>query len=188
MAEENEQKKEQVGERQNEHKLFRKSALNSISSADELNTILKVSNPSAWIVVGAFLALAIGLIVWACTAQVPVKTTVKAVVVSDTAAMCWVDDGLADKLRSSDARVYINGQAATGITVGTRPMSNGEVDSLLGGGYLADELKLAEWSYRVDLQFSEKPYKTDAATQGPYLAPADVITAVEHPITLVFGS
>jgi hypothetical protein len=46
-----------------EKSLFRKSALNRIASADDLDKALKVSNPSAWMSISAFLAFAIGITV-----------------------------------------------------------------------------------------------------------------------------
>lgn len=169
-----------------ESTLFRKSALNRLSSADDLDIFLKVSNPSAWIAVGAFLALIAGLLVWALTAVVPVQTTVKALVGKEGTATCWVDADLAEKLRASCEHVSIGGVEATGVAVGTRPMSSGEIRDAIGGGSLADELELGEWNYEVDLEFSEVPYGYDAT--APYLAPVQVVYAMEHPIQLVFGN
>ena len=171
---------------ENENKLFRQSALNRISSADELDIVLKVSNPSAWFGVGAFLALIVGLLAWSFFAEVPITTTTKALVTDGGHATCWVDADLAEKLRLSDARVSIDNKEASCVIVGRRPMSSGEVKELAGGGYIADELDLAEWNYQVDLEYAGDLY--DADTQGPFLVPAEVVTAVEHPISLIFGS
>ena len=170
---------------ENENKLFRKSALNSISSVDELDIVLKVTNPSAWIGVGAILALIIGLFIWAVVAEVPITTTTKVLVRDDGKIVCWVDSVLARKLMASDAHVIINGKEASIASVGQRPMSSGEIKESLGDGYIANGLDLAEWNYQVDLEFSENLYDSDA--QGSYLAPAEVVTAVEHPIALIFG-
>ena len=106
---------------ENENKLFRKSALNSISSVDELDIVLKVTNPSAWIGVGAILALIIGLFIWAVVAEVPITTTTKALVKDDGKIVCWVDSVLARKLMASDAHVIINGKEASIASVGQRP-------------------------------------------------------------------
>lgn len=171
---------------ENENKLFRQSALNRISSADELDIVLKVTNPSAWFGIGAFLALVIGLLVWSFVAEVPVTTTTKALVGDDGHATCWVDADLAEKLRHSDARVSIASKEATRVTVNERPMSSGEIKDLVGGGYLAEGLDLTEWNYQVDIEYSGRLY--DADTEGPFLAPAEVVTEMEHPITLVFGA
>ncbi len=169
-----------------ENDLFRKSALSRISSADDLDVFLKVSNPSAWVVVSAFLALIIGLLVWSLTAVVPVRVTTKALVNGDDTARIWVDADLAEKLKSPDARVDIGGLGATNVAVGSRPISSEEIRDTVGQGYLADGLELGEWNFEVNLTFSEAPYGSDI--KRPFLAPASVVYAMEHPIELVFGA
>jgi hypothetical protein len=45
-------------------KLFRKEALESLSSPEQLNTLLKVTNPVAWLALGAALVLTVTAIAW----------------------------------------------------------------------------------------------------------------------------
>lgn len=44
--------------------LFREKSLKRISSPEELDSYIKVSNPSVWLTFGAILMLTIGLCVW----------------------------------------------------------------------------------------------------------------------------
>ena len=45
--------------------IFREKSLDRISSPEQLDDYLKVSTPSLWIVLGAVIALLVGIIVWA---------------------------------------------------------------------------------------------------------------------------
>lgn len=177
---------------QNAKPLFRESAWNRISNVDDLDTFLKVTNPSAWIAIAAFLALIVGLIIWSVVAVVPVTTTTTAVTDGSAAATCWVDAEMAQKLSAPGSQVSVAGKDATSVKVGTRPMSSGEIRDLIGGGYLAEELELADWNYQVDLAFADDLYgPADGVVPGEdglMLAPADVVVSHEHPITLVFGT
>ncbi len=168
--------------------LFRQSALNRIRSADELDAALNVSNPSAWIVVTAFLALALGLVAWSVFAVVPITTTSVALTDGANSATCWVDADMAQRLSSPDARVSIAGKEATSCVVASRPRSSAEVVNSLKGSYLADGLDLGPWNYRVDLEFAESLYASeDLDGEDAILAPVQIVTRNEHPIALVFG-
>lgn len=175
----------------NENSLFRKSALSRISNADDLDTFLKVTNPSAWVAIVAFLAFILGLIIWSVVAVVPVTTATTAITDGGTTATCWVDAKLAQKLESPDAHVSVAGKDATSIIVEARPISSAEIREALGGGYLVDGIELANWNYQVDLEFAEDLYgPADGVAHGGavlMLAPADVVVSLEHPIGIVFG-
>ena len=45
--------------------IFREKSLDRISSPEQLDDYLKVSTPNLWIVLGAVIALLVGIIVWA---------------------------------------------------------------------------------------------------------------------------
>ena len=172
-----------------EKSLFRKSALNRIANADDLDKAIKVSNPSAWMSISAFLAFAIGIIVWAVFAVVPITTTAVAVTDGTQTATCWVDADTAQQLSSPDARVSIAGKEATRCVVASRPRSSAEVAHSLDGSYLVDGLNLAPWNYRVDLEFAENLYTPEElGGEDEILTSVQIVTREEHPITLVFGN
>ena len=172
-----------------EKSLFRTSALNRIASADDLDKALNVSNPSAWVGVSAFLALALGIVAWSALAVVPVTTTTTALTDGGQSAVCCVDTDTAQQLSSPDARVSIAGKEATSISVAPRPRSSAEVENSLNGSYLADGLDLKPWNYQVSLEFADSLYAPDeVGSEGMILAPAQIVTREEHPLALVFGN
>lgn len=174
---------------ENEGDIFRKSALNRMASADDLDIALHISNPDAWLALAAFLAFAIGVIVWSAFAVVPITTTTTALTDGGRTATCWVDAETAEQLYSRTARVSVAGKEATDVVVETRPKTSAEVKNSVGGGYLADGLELDKWNYQVDLEFAESLYTPDEMNgQESILAPAELVTKEEHPIVLVFGN
>jgi len=47
-----------------DNKLFRQKSIDRVSSPEQLNEYIKVSNPGIWIVLSAILVLVVGLLVW----------------------------------------------------------------------------------------------------------------------------
>lgn len=71
MSEQNEQK--------DNRPLFRKEALERISSPEQLKDYLKVTNPGVWLVLAAVIVLMAGIFVWSATGNM--ETTVAATVI-----------------------------------------------------------------------------------------------------------
>ena len=76
--------------------LFRKKAIEKISSPDQLTDYLRVTNPSVWIVLAAIAVFLAGLISWACVGDLETVLDAKAVV-NDTNAsvVCLTDEATA---------------------------------------------------------------------------------------------
>ena len=65
-----------------DNQLFRKKNLEKISSPEQLNDYIRVSNPGVWIVLAAVIVLLVGVCVWGIFGQL--ETTVgSAAVVKD---------------------------------------------------------------------------------------------------------
>ncbi len=60
--------------------IFRKASLDSISSPEQLNDYIKVSNPSIWIVLMAMFILLAVLVVWSITGSLPTSVHAKGVI------------------------------------------------------------------------------------------------------------
>ncbi len=173
---------------ENESHLFRKSALNHMRSADDLDAVLSVSNPSMWITILAFFALVVGLVTWSVLAVVPVTTATVAITDGAHNATLWVDADMARQLSSPQARVSIAGKEATSVAIESRPRASAEVIDSLKGSYLADGLDLEPWNYQVSLVFDKSLYEPgEVDGEDAILAPAQIVTREEHPIALVFG-
>lgn len=50
--------------------IFRKSAMDHMSSPEDLNDYIHVARPSVWVVLGAIVALLVGAIVWAVLGRI----------------------------------------------------------------------------------------------------------------------
>ena len=59
---------------------FRKKSVDRVSSPEQLNDYIRVANPSLWLVLGAVIALLIGVCVWGVLGRL--DTTVSAVAVA----------------------------------------------------------------------------------------------------------
>jgi len=59
----------------NKKTVFRQKALDRLRSPDDLNDYIKVTTPSVWIVLVAFLVLTAGLFVWGVCGSVAVTDT-----------------------------------------------------------------------------------------------------------------
>lgn len=72
-------------------KLFRKKNLDKVASPEQLDEYIRVSNPSAWAVLAAFLILLVGVCVWGIFGRL--DTTVTAVAVKEAeGVVCYVKE------------------------------------------------------------------------------------------------
>ena len=99
----------------NAGEVFRRSTMNRIASADELDHYIKVTNPSAWVVTIAALLLIAGVIIWAVVAIVPVTVETTGIHYRDSSSgenvvLCWVDKSTAQKIEDSGAKASIDGE------------------------------------------------------------------------------
>lgn len=58
-----------MGEKE-EKKLFRKKSLDRLNSPEQLNDYLRVTTPSVWLIFIAVTILLVGIVVWACFAEI----------------------------------------------------------------------------------------------------------------------
>lgn len=54
--------------------IFRQKSIDRISSPEQLNDYIKVSSPSAWVVLTAIIILLIGVLVWGMFGTITVNT------------------------------------------------------------------------------------------------------------------
>lgn len=67
------------------HNVFRKKALDRITSPEQLTDYLRVTNPGIWVVLLAVILLLIGVFAWSMVGTLQTKTDVKVVVSDHTA-------------------------------------------------------------------------------------------------------
>ena len=176
--------------------VFKRSTMNRIASADELDHYIKVTNPSAWAVVLAALLLVVGIIVWAVVAIVPITVnttgyTIQAPELDKTLVICYVDKSTAEKIRESGAKATVSGVEASNVYVAPTPMSSAEIAQALNNDFYMDALHLDDWNYVTTIELDEDPTRSDFAIDSDYgessLVPVSITVSEKRPINIVLG-
>lgn len=125
--------------------LFRKKSIDRISSPEQLNDYIKVSNPSVWMILSGIIVLLAGLCVWGVFGRLETRLTVSAVS-TDGVVVCYVPE--------SDAQSVLSGMTVE--IDGTKCQVSGVADSPEQvtedfGAYAlhVGNLETGEWVYEV---------------------------------------
>ncbi len=100
-----------------EQSLFRKKSLERISSPEQLNDYLRVTNPTVWVVLGAVILLLVGVIVWGSVASLESFATGTGVVQEGSMTIRFDDSEIARSVESG-MTVAIGETTATVTSVG----------------------------------------------------------------------
>ena len=130
--------------------LFRKKSLERISSPEQLNTYIRVSTPSVWLLLAAIVVLLAGVCVWGVFGHM--DTTLTALAVSDGETVtAYVRQADAAKVAAEQA-VLVNGVQGKVLSISAEPL---RVDAAfteymrhVGG------LQQGEWAYAVTLDIA----------------------------------
>ena len=126
--------------------IFRQKSLDRISSPEELNSYMKVANPSVWIILLAVILLLAGAIVWGIVGRI--ETKVPAVAVSDEYGPC----------------LFISEQYASAVDVGMKAVINDveyEITTLSSEPYLVEDV-LSDYSMHAgNFSYGEYVYYAD---------------------------
>ena len=169
-----------------QNKLFKKSSVERFSSPEKLNDYIQVSNPSSWMVLGAALALLIGLLVWGFFGEITNNTSFTGVV-RDGKLQCYVGSAVSASLAKdlevtvspmSDATAAQSTKARV-ISIADRPLSYAEASALVDGDYLLAVLGVSNWNIAVEISPDEPLYEDMVYT-------IVAVTDVQRPIDLVF--
>lgn len=135
--------------------LFRKASLDSISSPEQLNDYIKVSNPSIWMVLMALFILLAAILFWSITGSLPTSVHTTGVIYKgnalgyvNTADAEAIKVGQTVKIQAGDKKAVIRGQVAR---VGAVPMSASEVAADLQSDYLAQTLAQKGFAVKIDI-------------------------------------
>lgn len=93
-------------------KLFRKVSLERVSSPEQLNQYIRVSNPSVWLLLSAITVLLAAACIWGVTGRLETTLSLKALV-KDNEAVCFlteeqyaqVEDGMTIRLGAASGKV-----------------------------------------------------------------------------------
>ena len=161
--------------------IFRETALRKMSSADDLDHYLKVTNPSAWIIVGAITALLVAAFIWGLTANLPISTNTTGVL-KNGEIVCFLPlDG--SQIATTDSKVTAVGHETHIVSVNDNPHSQREVAAALGSDYAIASLNLPQWSYKLIVAL---PSDIDDWEEGDDI-PVQVTTEEVAPLSYLFG-
>ena len=79
---------------ENNKSVFRQETLERISSPEQLNDYLHVTNPGIWVILIAVIVLILGVFVWACTGTVETKSPASMIVKDHVAEIVLKDDSV----------------------------------------------------------------------------------------------
>lgn len=100
--------------------LFRKKSLERISSPEQLNSYIRVSTPSVWLLLAAIVVLLLGVCVWGVFGHLDTTLPVLAVSYGETVT-AYVRDADADKV-APGARVTAGGTEGSVLSVSKEPV------------------------------------------------------------------
>ncbi|MBP7330931.1 MAG: hypothetical protein BWY65_01202 [Firmicutes bacterium ADurb.Bin373] len=133
--------------------LFRKSSLDSLSSPEQLNDYIKVSNPGVWMILAALFILLAAVLFWGFTGGLPTSIHTRGVI-SGGNALCYINTDAAGavkagqgvKIQPAGRQETISGQVDT---VGPVPMSVAEIAADLHSDYLSQALATNGFAVKV---------------------------------------
>ena len=145
------------------NKLFRPKSVERISSPEQLNEYIRVSNPSVWMLLGAIVILLIGVCVWGVTGHL--DTTLSVVAVGqDNAVIAYVKEADAGMLRTG-MEVTIGENKGSVAEIAAQPVQAQDVLSayMLHVGALQPD----EWVYaaQLDVECASGVHEAQVVTQ-----------------------
>lgn len=153
--------------------VFRKKNVEHISTPDQLDEYIRVSNPGVWVFLAAAIILLTGVCVWGCVGTLDTRVDA-AVQVENGRTVCYVAEENAQELRPG-LPVLVEGKEYTAADVSSRPEQ--AADDM--GEYLLHLCgsETGGWIYTVTLETN--------LDDGVY--PAQVVVDRISPVSLLFN-
>ena len=126
-----------------EETVFRKKSLERISSPEQLNDYLRVTNPTVWLVLGAVILLLLGVIVWGSVATID----------SFASGTGFVENGVMT-VRFDDPEIARSVEAGMTVTTGEQSATISSVGASSDGSLFAlAQTTLADGSYPIKVVY-----------------------------------
>lgn len=159
--------------------IFNMKATEKLRSPDDLDKYVRVTNPSAWLVITACVAVLAGLLMWGIFGSVTSGVSCTGAV-ADGGALCLLSAEEVTKVHVGD-QASVGGERMQIESISAAPLSRGEVRSELGSDFLVSKLMRDDWGYVVR-------FAGDTSDLVAFV-PLEVTITVERiaPITLLLG-
>ena len=126
--------------------LFRKKSVDKVSSPEQLNEYIRVSNPGVWMALAAIVVLLAGVIVWGFIGHLD-TTLSTAVVCENGEAVIYVKEADAEKIAvGMTVRVGDKEYAISAISAEPQILKTGDISDY---AFHASEITAGEWVYAV---------------------------------------
>ena len=148
----------------NQKQIFRKSSIDHVSSPEQLNDYIRVSNPSVWMILVAVIVLLAGVCVWGIFGRLESKI-LSAGTSENGIFICYVTEEEAAKIKTG-MLVKVNGNDFAVSEIAENPIAvNTDMDPYLIhlGGFSEDD-----WMYEIiaDVDIPDGTYKTEIVTES----------------------
>lgn len=126
-------------------KLYRKSQQDKLTSPEDLNNYIKVTNPGVWIILSTIIAFLLGVCVWGFFGKLETKLSV-ACIATDRVTTCYVKESKIASVATKQ-KVYVDDKECQVTSISKEPIAVTEdfSDYALHVG----ELTEGEWVYEV---------------------------------------
>lgn len=159
--------------------IFNRNAEERLRSPDDLDKFVRVTSPSKWAVLSAFVLLMAGILAWGFCGSV--STSVECMgVVQGGQALCYLSAEEASRLHTDDSAV-VGGVKLKVDDIAKVPSSREEAKELLGSDYVVEALFQGNWETQVTFKGD-----TSSLVEGVPLT-TNITTERVAPITLIMG-
>lgn len=157
-----------------DNSVFRKKSVDRVSSPEQLNDYIRVTNPGIWIVLAAIIVLLTGFIVWGTVGTLETKLSTAAVSDSGT-VICYVKEADLSGIDLVSRIVRIGNGEYSVAYVSDLPVAVN--DSFTDYALHVGRLTTGEWVYEVTLNCD--------LPDGAY--EAEIVTDSVSPISFLFN-
>lgn len=131
--------------------IFNETARKRLTTPDDLDKYLQVTNPSVWTLLIACTALLAGILTWGTFGSISTSVSGTSVVMDDGRILCFLNTEDAKKVHVGDV-ASVGGQPVKVSSITTVPSSSTEARKILGSDYLTSVLFTGDWAYMVEFQ------------------------------------
>lgn len=152
--------------------LFRKKSIEKMTSPEQLNDYIRVSNPGVWMVLIGIVVLLAGMCVWGIYGRL--ETTIDVAAISeDGRVLCYVKESDISDVEEGTT-VRIEGTGYTVQSVSTTPIQ--VTDDFDAYAIHAGGLQTGDWVYAVDIaaNLEDGTYQAQLITES--VAPMSFLT------------
>ena len=146
------------------NQIFRKKSIDRMSSPEQLNDYIKVTNPGVWMALAAIVILLIGVCVWGVFGKLETKLPVAAVS-QDGQTVLYVKENDLSAVKENMS-VYIGDETYKVTSVSSQPVAVTEEFSEYARH--TGELSIGEWVYivQIDGNMPDGVYKAQIVTDS----------------------